>query len=150
MNPETLDAHFLQALLSLRFEFDEKAFLRSRRLLLSYRSLGPDILRCRGATHLKSVLYSFGTLLGAFISINFAFFRFSDRAIIKDGNCCSAVGNRIADLTYLAGQLNVSHLLFVLDLPSAVLTYQTETKSKDNDAAGVAEAAFKRAFNCSK
>src|SRR6267142_984629 len=59
MNPETLDARFLQALLSLRFEFDEKAFLRSRRLLLSYRSLGPDILRCRGATHLKSVLYSF-------------------------------------------------------------------------------------------
>ena len=35
-------------------------------------------------------------------------------------------------------------------LLSAVLTYQTETKSKDNDAAGVAEAAFKRAFNCSK
>ena len=35
-------------------------------------------------------------------------------------------------------------------LLSAILTYQTETKSKDNDAAGVAEAAFKRAFNCSK
>ena len=34
-------------------------------------------------------------------------------------------------------------------LLSAVLTYQTETKSKDNDAASVAEAAFKRAFNCS-
>ena len=59
MNPETLDARFLRALLFLRFEFDEKAFLRSRRLLLSYRSLGPDILRCRGATHLKSVLLSF-------------------------------------------------------------------------------------------
>jgi hypothetical protein len=90
MNPETLDARFLQALLSLRFEFDEKAFLRSRRLLLSYRSLGPDVLRCRGATHLKSVLYSlFGTLLGAFISINFAFFRFSDRAIIKDATAAA-------------------------------------------------------------
>jgi hypothetical protein len=34
-------------------------------------------------------------------------------------------------------------------LLSAILTYQTETKSKDNDAASVAEAAFKRAFNCS-
>ena len=43
----------------MRFEFDEKAFLRSRRLLLSYRSLGPDILRCRGPTHLKSALSSF-------------------------------------------------------------------------------------------
>jgi hypothetical protein len=34
-------------------------------------------------------------------------------------------------------------------LLSAILTYQTETKSNDNDAASVAEAAFKRAFNCS-
>jgi hypothetical protein len=34
-------------------------------------------------------------------------------------------------------------------LLSAILTYQAETKSKDNDAASVAEAAFKRAFNCS-
>jgi hypothetical protein len=34
-------------------------------------------------------------------------------------------------------------------LLSTILTYQTETKSKDNDAASVAEAAFKRAFSCS-
>jgi hypothetical protein len=34
-------------------------------------------------------------------------------------------------------------------LLSTILTYQTETKSKDNDVASVAEAAFKRAFNCS-
>jgi hypothetical protein len=34
-------------------------------------------------------------------------------------------------------------------LLSTILTYRTETKSKDNDAASVAEAAFKRAFNCS-
>jgi hypothetical protein len=33
-------------------------------------------------------------------------------------------------------------------LLSTVLTYRTETKSKDNDAAAVLEAAFKRAFTC--
>jgi hypothetical protein len=34
-------------------------------------------------------------------------------------------------------------------LLSTILTYQTETKSRDNDAVSVAEAAFKRAFSCS-
>src|SRR5258705_12976228 len=115
MNPETLDARFLQALVASRFEFDEKAFLRSRRLLLSYRSLGPDILQCRGATHLKSALYSFRHAPWRVHIDQFRVFCFRARAIIKDGNCFSAVGNRIADLTYLAGQLNVSHPLFVLD-----------------------------------
>ena len=86
--------------------------------------VGPDILLCHGATHLKSVLFSFGTLLGTFISINLAFFRFSARAIIKDGNGFGAVGNRIADLAYLAGQLKVSNLPFVLDPPSSVGSLQ--------------------------
>jgi hypothetical protein len=35
-------------------------------------------------------------------------------------------------------------------LLSTVLTYRTETKSQDNDAATVVEAAFKRAFPCTK
>lgn len=34
-------------------------------------------------------------------------------------------------------------------LLSAIVTYQAETKTKDNDAASVAEAAFKRTFSCS-
>jgi hypothetical protein len=34
-------------------------------------------------------------------------------------------------------------------LLSTIMTYRTDTKSKDNDVASVAEAAFKRAFNCS-
>lgn len=34
-------------------------------------------------------------------------------------------------------------------LLSTILTYRAEAKSKDDDAASVAEAAFKRAFNCS-
>jgi hypothetical protein len=33
-------------------------------------------------------------------------------------------------------------------LPSTVLTYRIETKSRDNDAAKIIEAAFKRAFRC--
>jgi hypothetical protein len=33
-------------------------------------------------------------------------------------------------------------------LLSTVLTYRTETKSQDNDAASVIEPAFKRAFSC--
>jgi hypothetical protein len=33
---------------------------------------------------------------------------------------------------------------------STVLTYRTETKSQDKDAASVIEAAFKRAFTCAK
>lgn len=33
-------------------------------------------------------------------------------------------------------------------LLSTVQTYRTQTKSQDNDAAGVIEAAFKRAFGC--
>jgi hypothetical protein len=35
-------------------------------------------------------------------------------------------------------------------LLSAVLTYRMATKSQDNDAATVIEAAFKRAFTCSR
>jgi hypothetical protein len=35
-------------------------------------------------------------------------------------------------------------------LLSTVLTYRIETKSPDNDAATVIEAAFKRAFTCEK
>jgi hypothetical protein len=35
-------------------------------------------------------------------------------------------------------------------LLSSVLTYRAETKSQDNDAAMVIEAAFRRAFSCSK
>jgi hypothetical protein len=35
-------------------------------------------------------------------------------------------------------------------LLSTVLTYQTETKSQNNDAATVLEAAFKRAFSCGR
>lgn|SRR5215472_2886853 len=35
-------------------------------------------------------------------------------------------------------------------LLSTVLTYQTQTKSQDKDAARVLEAAFKRAFSCQK
>ena len=34
-------------------------------------------------------------------------------------------------------------------LLSTVLTYRTETKSQDNDAASVMESALKRAFSCS-
>src|SRR5258707_14975987 len=48
VNSETLDARFLQALLFLRFEFAEKVFLRSRRLLLSYRRRA--LVRRRAAT----------------------------------------------------------------------------------------------------
>jgi hypothetical protein len=33
-------------------------------------------------------------------------------------------------------------------LLSTVLTYRTETKSQDNDASAVIEAAYRRAFNC--
>jgi hypothetical protein len=35
-------------------------------------------------------------------------------------------------------------------LLSVILTYRTQTKSQDNDAAAVVEAAFKRAFSCTK
>jgi hypothetical protein len=35
-------------------------------------------------------------------------------------------------------------------LLSTVLTYQTETKSQDKDAETIIEAAFKRAFTCTK
>ena len=49
---------------------------------------------------------------------------FVPRAIIKDGNGFGAVGNRIADLAYLAGQLKVSNLPFVLDPPSSVGSLQ--------------------------
>jgi hypothetical protein len=35
-------------------------------------------------------------------------------------------------------------------LLSTILTYRTETKSQDNDAATVIEVAFKRAFSCKK
>ena len=35
-------------------------------------------------------------------------------------------------------------------LLSTVLTYRKETKSQDNDVASVVEAAFKRAFSCTK
>jgi hypothetical protein len=35
-------------------------------------------------------------------------------------------------------------------LLSTVLTYRTETKSQDNNAATVLEAAFKRAFSCER
>jgi hypothetical protein len=49
-----------------------------------------------------------------------------------------------------AGTICVKDKVVTADfLLSTILTYQTETKSKDNDAASVAEAAFKRAFSCS-
>ena len=35
-------------------------------------------------------------------------------------------------------------------LLSAVLTYRAETKSQDNDLVSVVEAAYKRAFSCTK
>jgi hypothetical protein len=80
--------------------------------------------------------------------------RAEDGKMVKVGERISGYCQGILEGTFAVlvrnGTICVKDKVVSADfLLSAILTYQTETKSKDNDAASVAEAAFKRAFNCS-
>jgi len=80
--------------------------------------------------------------------------RAEDGKMVKVGGRISGYCQGILEGTFAvllrAGTICVKDKVVTADfLLSTILTYQTETKSKDNDAASVAEAAFRRAFSCS-
>jgi hypothetical protein len=81
--------------------------------------------------------------------------RSEDGKIVKAGERISGYCQGILDGMFAvlvrAGTVCTKEKAVSTDfLLSTILTFRTETKSKDDDAASVAEAAFKRAFACSK
>ena len=80
--------------------------------------------------------------------------RAEDGKMVKVGErisgYCQGILEGMFAVLVRAGTICAKDKLATADfLLSTILTYQTETKSRDNDAASVAEAAFKRAFSCS-
>jgi len=66
------------------------------------------------------------------------------------GGYCQGVLEGMFAVLVRSGTICVKDKAISTDfLLSTILTYRTETKSKDNDATSVAEAAFRRAFSCS-
>jgi hypothetical protein len=126
-----------------------------RRILFGFRSLAVLIFFGVNAPTAQAEVPSLDAVLKACAEKTIVFGRDEKGDLVEvgktiDGYCKGFLEGMLAVLVHTQTICLKDKNTSADFLLSTVLTYRTATKSQDNDAASVIEAALKRAFNCAK